>query len=44
MNAKINSSIHSLIETNGLQSVLGGSNETYAAEESTAHQAATYGF
>ena len=40
MNAEINSSIQSLIETNELQSVLGGCNETYAAEESTAHQAA----
>lgn len=40
MNAEINSSIQSLIETNELQSVLGGSNETYVVEESTAHQAA----
>ena len=40
MNAEINSSIQSLIETNELQSVLGGCNETNAAEESTAHQAA----
>ena len=29
-----------MIETNELQSVLGGSNETYVVEESTAHQAA----
>ena len=40
MNAEINSSIQSLIETNELQSVLGCSNETYVVEESTAHQAA----
>ena len=40
MNAEINSSIQSLIETNELQSVLGVSNETYVVEESTAHQAA----
>ena len=40
MNAEINSSIQSLIETNELQSVLGGSNKTYVVEESTAHQAA----
>ncbi len=40
MNAEVKSSIQSLVETNGLQSVLGGSSETYAVEESTAYQAA----
>lgn len=40
MNTEVNSSIQSLIETNELQSILGGNSETYDAEESTAYQAA----
>ena len=36
MNAEVDSCIQSLIGTNELQSVLSGSSETYAAEESTA--------
>ena len=36
MNAEVDSCIQSLIRTNELQSILGGSSETYAAEESMA--------